>query len=561
MKVNATNYGLGGSSMYTLLIVDDEMIAVRAIAEGIDWSGLAISHIYTAYDYDEAAELLKLHTIDLLITDIEMPGKNGLELLEHAQSVNPHIVSLITTGHASFDYAHRAIGYGSMHYLLKPLDFAELRSLIAGAIAKLEEKRSLETFQDIYEQYNRQWNGQLPLLRERFWQDVVNQRVLLTQDKLEAQTTLYDIPVSYRSTIIPVLISVEEWRKELNTRDEEIMEYALRNAAAELILSTMQGQVIQERNGSSLVLIFTDSLDAMDHDGLLHSIRAGCEVYIRKCAEYFGCILSCYIGEPSPLDRLSHMFRNLINLERDNVTQPQSVLLYQPRIAEELPASLVLPDFDKWQTLLETGRKTELLDELARIFTSMAIAESVTSRTLKAFYTDYVQLIYKAAAAKNLRITDLECLRSEEEVPLYLRSLQHLQHWAVSVIEEYDELVRTHGVHYSEVVDQVIDYIGKHLDEEISREMIAEHVHLNSAYLSRLFKKETGMSLSDYIMKLRMDKAKELLREPQVKVSNVAASVGYTHFSHFAKMFKKSIGLTPQEYRKGLSSYDSDKLK
>lgn len=84
----------------------------------------------------------------------------------------------------------------------------------------------------------------------------------------------------------------------------------------------------------------------------------------------------------------------------------------------------------------------------------------------------------------------------------------------------------------------------------MSREDIAEHVYLNPAYLSRLFRKETGLSLTDYTASLRIQKAKLELLDTNHRVSDVAMSVGYSNFSHFTKLFKKTTGLTPQEYRK-----------
>ncbi|MGO4269214.1 helix-turn-helix transcriptional regulator, partial [Paenibacillus sp. TAF58] len=93
-------------------------------------------------------------------------------------------------------------------------------------------------------------------------------------------------------------------------------------------------------------------------------------------------------------------------------------------------------------------------------------------------------------------------------------------------------------------------YIEEHIMDDFSREDIAGYVFLNPAYLSRWFKKETGRALSDYVLEAKMEKAKQLLTETNMKVSSVVESLGYTHLSHFAKIFKKSVGLAPHEYRK-----------
>ncbi|MNG22693.1 Bifunctional transcriptional activator/DNA repair enzyme AdaA [compost metagenome] len=89
-----------------------------------------------------------------------------------------------------------------------------------------------------------------------------------------------------------------------------------------------------------------------------------------------------------------------------------------------------------------------------------------------------------------------------------------------------------------------------HISQDLTREDIAAFLHFNPAYLSRLFKKETGLSLSDYIMDQRMKQAKRLLSESDLKVSDVAEITGYRNFSYFSKLFKKQEGFTPQEFRK-----------
>ncbi len=105
------------------------------------------------------------------------------------------------------------------------------------------------------------------------------------------------------------------------------------------------------------------------------------------------------------------------------------------------------------------------------------------------------------------------------------------------------------------VVDETIDFIRANISRDISRDEVAEHVFLNPDYLSRMFKKETGYSISEYILKMRMSMACELLVKTNLSVSKVAVSCGYTHMAHFSKMFKKETQLTPVEYR---SKYRSE---
>jgi two-component system response regulator YesN len=99
------------------------------------------------------------------------------------------------------------------------------------------------------------------------------------------------------------------------------------------------------------------------------------------------------------------------------------------------------------------------------------------------------------------------------------------------------------------VVERVMDFIKLHMAEDLSREDIANHVFLNPDYLTRIFKKETGMAVSDYLLHERLKLAQELLAKTDMPISSVASHIGYSNFSHFSRMFKKHTTLNPNEYR------------
>ena len=122
--------------------------------------------------------------------------------------------------------------------------------------------------------------------------------------------------------------------------------------------------------------------------------------------------------------------------------------------------------------------------------------------------------------------------------------------WTQQLSLRITEYANRNGKDVSQVVEKVQRYMEEHLGEEFSREQAAESVYLNPAYLSRLFRRETGYSLTDYLVRLRIAKARVELEKTNNRVSDVAINVGYGNFSHFSKLFKKTTGLTPQEYRK-----------
>ncbi|MBD0383596.1 response regulator [Paenibacillus sp. WST5] len=422
--------------------MDDELYAVKGITQGIDWSQENISEVFEAFNAEEAKERFSLSKVDIVICDIEMPASNGLELLEWIKVNYPQTETIFVTGHADFSYARTALHLGSFDYLLKPVDFEELKAVVSRVLQKLIVDRTSKKYSSLFESHK-------PLMEERFWQEFFSNRMSLSEIQLEQLITKYQLNLSPDTSILPILVSVEMWQKELTVREGEIMEYALRNAASELIVKGDRGCVIQDRRGHNLVLLYKRQDEYMD----VEDVTNRCESYLTACNHYFYCHLSCYVGTVETFPNLLKTYVSLLEMERSNVTQ----------------SNKVLAQFNLW------------------------------SQRIVSLGTDMMQVEDKEQAS---------------------------------------------------VIQKIYDYIDEHLHEEISREQIAEHVHFNSAYLSRLFRKETNCSLSEYILKKRMDKAKLLLTSTNIKISDISSLVGYGDIPHFNKMFKRHVGLTPQEFRK-----------
>ncbi|MFH5181299.1 helix-turn-helix transcriptional regulator [Paenibacillus sp. TAB 01] len=110
------------------------------------------------------------------------------------------------------------------------------------------------------------------------------------------------------------------------------------------------------------------------------------------------------------------------------------------------------------------------------------------------------------------------------------------------------ELDARSDVQLKRAVESAMIYLQKHYMDDISLDSCAEHTGLNAVTLSKWFKQVTGTNFIDYLTELRMDKAKELLQQTELKINDVAIAVGYQH-SYFNRIFKKHLGTTPSQYR------------
>ncbi|MFC3802214.1 response regulator [Cohnella sp. GCM10012308] len=536
--------------MVTMLVVDDEIYALKGITQGIEWGDLPIARILEADSVPEARRQLEENQVDLVISDIEMPGASGMELLRYIKEACPATLTIFLTGHARFEYAQEAMRHGCFEYVLKPVDHDVLKEIVRRAVAEIEERRAQLAFEETLETYRRQWTNQLPILVERFWQEALAGGLPASPERLAREYATYDIPLSAGDAVLPVLLSVEQWDVALDGRDERIMEYALRKAAAEIIVGAEgAGAALQDRAQQSLVLLY----EANETRG---EVLRRCRDYIRACREYFHCAVSCYVGEPAAPQALAAELERLARVERANVAQPASVIDASNgaehggngAAAGSSGGGQTLPPFMEWGILLEGGSAAELETAISEALRRMK-EEGAGRESLELFYYGFVHMLYQSALRRGVPAGELFA-QQELADGLASRTTDSMAAWALRLLAKTNAALLDRQRDASAVIAKIQSYVQEHLNEELGRDDIARAVYRNPAYLSRLFRKETGMSLTDYIAQAKIERAKRLLTETNDKISNIAEGLGYMHFSYFAKLFRKIAGVTPQDYRK-----------
>lgn len=527
--------------MYQLLIVDDEIYAARGIQAGVEWIKLGISKVHIAYNIRQAKEVFAKHKIDVMICDIEMPEGNGLELLTWVREESPFTESIFLTCHADFEYAKKAIQLGSLDYMLKPARFDELQAVVEKAINKIKTVKEFDDYKEKYEHYLQLWSLYEPLLIERFWLDLLSEKIAADPNEIREILDEKKIPYKESLQFLPILISIQRWHNELNPQDEKIMEFAIRDVAGSLLIKgDQQAQVIQIRKGI-LVAILPIGDQAIT---CLELIKKDCQAYIDFCRQDLYCDLSCYIGELVAIHNMPTMIDSLLSYESHNVSCINQVLLMSSRKIKE--TSIQLPDMSVWSDMLKKGCKKSLLVEIDACLQIAKQSEGLDAEYLHKFKQNFLQMIYYVLKVKGMPAHNIFSENASfQEVT---RSVTYLQKWVQEIVIKTSDYLEDKETNQS-VVDKVKEYINEHINEDITRDDLANYVYLNPDYLSRLFKKETGISISDYLIEERMKIAKELLRKTEMTVKDIALEVGYCNFSHFSKTFKKSTNMNPKDFR------------
>ncbi|ANE45303.1 hypothetical protein SY83_01980 [Paenibacillus swuensis] len=531
-----------------VLIVDDEIYAVKGLRSGVRWDVIGVNQVFEAYHTAMAQDVLTQDPVDIMICDIEMPGGSGLDLMAWVDAQGLALETIVLTCHSEFSYAQKALQLGGCDYMLKPVVYTELEMALMKAMEKAEERKRMSQSDEEYREIAERWNSHKPLLIERFWQDVLERRTARNMEAMKDSLLRYGITldVNLISKVRLVFISVEGWEKPLNDWDEDILEFAVLKAAEEMILEQMPGHAVKDPRGNVMLILYAGECEP--ESVLTEQL---CSEWIAACKAYFYCKVSCYVGNTVPLAEILTSYLGLRDMEYRNVTRTNEVIFYEtgaPVTSEEVESGGHHKQLE-WADLVEEGDVHAIMHQLD-VKLSEGDGQRMTVETLTMLYHALLQAVYYVLQRKGFSAQLLYEKGMSSDPHAVTRSVPQFKRWAEEFIQAASSLWSAPVPAESPVVLKLKAYIAAHLSEELSREELAAHVYLNPAYLSRLFRKETGEVLTDYILQQKMHRAASLLTETDQSISEVAAALGYGNFSYFARLFRKVYGHNPHDYRK-----------
>lgn len=526
--------------MYSLLVVDDEKYAVWGVSRGIDWKELEIDRVFEAFNTDEAIEILAKNEIHVVISDIEMPRRSGLELLKWIRQNSPETMVIFLTAHAEFNYAREALELGSFNYALKPVDHQELRNMVAVALETVKQKREHSRAEQLYTQYLEAWRNHIPVAVENFWCGILDGRRKMTPELLERTLKLYEIPLTANDKVRPILVSVEDFSEPMTGQEEEILVHAVTEYLENALFPDNEGSLVPF-DDEILLLVYQDSIS-------VDVLEKRCRELSQRCYELYLCSVAFYFGRPVPPEELRVEYQNLVRKEQANTQHSVPVYPEDFTVAQEVNR-FDLPVIYDWSTQLDWGKREVFLDRLKKMFETMREHHISDRRILEEVYMGLSYLFLSASRRNNVSLEG-----SSVEVWDVLKSADRMEEWAVKLSSNYFNALSKSQKGKSEIIQKVERYVEEHIAEDFGRDDIAKALFFNSAYLSRMFKAETGVSLNEFVGKVRMREAKKLLDTTNYSISLAASKTGYSNFSYFTKQFKEAYGVTPSEYKKRISS-------
>ncbi|WP_020620787.1 response regulator [Paenibacillus daejeonensis] len=533
--------------MLNLLLVDDEAYVIDDLEIAFPWQRYGIEKIYKAYSGLQALEMVERHPIDLVITDIAMPVMNGLELIARIKQLQPDLACILLTGFAEFEYAKEAIQQGVVEYLIKPLDHKKLAACLEKTTVSLIEKREQA---DSYRQALHSFHEHLPALKDKLLNELLERRPY-TNDQLQEKLTEYKLQIHEGDRISLLLVRLEERFNRYGEHSLTLFEYAVTNIATELFGDRFEVWHAKASHGY-LVFVLWPSL--MQPEVSTPCMTAELSERSRQLHanvnEYLKGGISAVLTEPGIFRQdLVPMHGSAVSALRSQVGEGSGYFLSLAELPKKVRfqslSSLYEPPM--FNQLLEAGRWDEFDERLKRLASEYDALHGPTVEHLDEIQSVLMSAFHYVAHTNRVLLTEL--VGDELTHRTLFRSLTQLLQWARGIANTLRDKLETRSVSQHDALLHTIEAFVSERLSSISLQSIADHVQLHPVYVSKLFKQLKGISISEYILRVRMEQATYLLKHSQDKIYAIAEKVGYSNSQYFIKVFRDQFGKTPQEYR------------
>lgn len=526
--------------MLKVVVADDEEHICRLIFALVDWDAMGMEVVGFASNGIEAVDLVEKHHPSILITDIRMPGCDGMELIKQVKTSSPEIEVIIISGHAHFPYARTAIQYNVSNYLLKPINKTELNQSLLQIGNRIKERRNSESgLQRLVEQrenVKQQMRNQL--ISQLLEGTVIEPDAALLRERcgLEIEGDVFQVfclKLDYDGSKLN-----ESTMQLINDKVQSILQANLNSVCSEIVFS------MNESMGHGILFF-----EHKKSDDIRRIIR-DCLNQLVMQKSIFGLVE--FTISLSEVKKDTQLLKS--SLEESILLIQERLVTSTERIIESMSnENSAISDKALEKYIRMMLRALELFSEEE----GMLALEDLRREVLSANHPRGADILELVLSAGSTLLIQVDYKNQKEIVGKFKNNcvtcgtqdalfdmLAQLQN---NILEE---MLKARESDVLRPIRLSKQYIRNHYNEQITLEEVSEIVGLSTSYFSALFKKETGEGFAKYLIGIRIEEAKQLLRESNLSIAAICKSVGYNDVKHFTHTFEKTTGLKPSAYRK-----------
>lgn len=511
--------------MYRVVLVDDEVFIREGLKLLIDWKGCGYEICGEANNGEDALRVIEREQPDVVVTDVRMPVMDGLELIRCVTSnqlINPKFI--VISGHSEFNYAQQAIKYGVCDFILKP-------------ISKKEFERALERISFLLDSQKEQSK----VMEEQLLKILFHRLIKGESDCETVYEQVQRFGVSALSLLCYVMVEVNRDNDE-ECLDSIYVKHKIEDLFKRQIKQPLHFPVYEhELDRYGLLLITKQKIEMFKNISILY-----------EQLKQLGLRTTVYASEfilgfnqlPKIVEQVYYMMSYKYVIDEGPILyeQIEEMNIYYGDIDEKLCEKLI--------EYIEESRITEALCVVNHIFDEFRI-KLFAVEAVKSSITYLVREITNVVKQLGGDEEQLKTLSNVMKYKKYNFSLNELEqrfsHFVVecsSLASQLREQLIACEIH------KVKKYIEENYHKNISLKHIAQRFYMNPVYLGQLFKKTYGVYFKKFLLQLRIQQAKKLLRTTDLRIYEIAEQVGFGSVDYFVTQFEKMEGLTPTEYRR-----------
>lgn len=526
--------------MYSLLVVDDEFFIREGLSKDVDWNRIGVQVVATAQNGQEAILIIDQLHPDIILADINMNTMSGIEMLEKLREANNEAKVIFLSGYDDFQYTQKAIELKAFDYIMKPILVDDLLVVVARATEEIQRDRNLKN--RISDMEKDVALGRR-LAQEKFLMDA---GLFPLTPEWEMQAQGLGIPVKGHCFCVAAM--------ELDEAQSGNPRLSMHLLAAKEIAEEYASQFsfhIVMIHASLLILIMglpEDAKCAGIVDGMLNSLRTAvrslmdgtCTIGVSRIADGVHMVAECRAEAARALDYKITVGRDCV-IHSTDMPSSEQVRMFYPK-AEEKQLLEALGTMDK--ALIRQAIE-HFMDTLARRQDSAVQVRAVLAALISALTRRFLEW--------DIDIYDSfhEFWKNPYTLMEKYQTIRDIQKWLTElVMHAVTELESVRSDSIRGIISQVQKLIQeRYADADLSLPVLAGQVYLSPAYLSKLYKKETGATFVEYLTSIRMQEAKKLLKTTYMKSAEIGTLVGYPNAQYFCFLFKKYFGVSPIDFR------------
>lgn len=502
--------------LYKLILVDDERKIRETLSRIIDWKSLGFEIAGTFESAERAIRYIDNHIVDCVLSDIRMTNMSGMDLAEYLFKNKPHIKIVLISGYQDFEYAFNALKFNVSNYLLKPTKPSDLSS------AFLSIKNSLDidsSYLKIYSQYKRD-----------LFNDII---VGFYANSSKIGKLIEDLNIG-------ITLDTGCAIAELEIKNYERVEKKILSYGKEAFTDALQ-KIVDEGTDNAFGIILSYNEQSIKY--IIFNAKKNSQTaknHIKKTIFHLADLfnIKSELINVVYFDSIRHLTVDALslpdkeNINTINLLKSNKMLIKQQQL---------------FLRLINSGDISGVFQQLNVFFAEL---KGYKLAVVKSYMLHLILFVFEEMLSLDIDFKNIANVEDLQASLLDSTDLKQLYSYACMIFKSITEYISNNkSSSVNKIINRAKEFIIENCCENISLDDVAAHVHLSPNYFSRIFKQYTEQTYINFLIRCRIDKAKEYLINTDLKIYEISSMVGYDNLQFFSRLFKSFEKLTPKEYR------------